>query len=90
MCEQLNAMGHRSAKETVSNLNRQHGELVSLLKQQQNRLQQAVKLRRQYQATKAELDTCLRQCREQIEGVGVAGVTTETKLHRHEVIVASY
>jgi hypothetical protein len=85
MSEQLSAMGHRSAKEIVGGLTRQHSELVSLVKQQQARLQQAIKLRRQYAAIKADLETCLRQCKEQAEGVAVNGVTTETRLHRHEV-----
>ncbi len=86
LSEQLSAVGHhRSVKDTVAGLQLHHGELVMLVRQLQERLQQAVRLRRQYTAFKTDLDSCLKQCKEQTDGAATSGVTMDTKLHRLEV-----
>jgi hypothetical protein len=88
MSEQLSALSHHrsSIVETVGGLQRHHADLVMLVKQQMNRLQQALALRRQYSTIRNDLDLCLKQCRQQSDGVADGSVTMETRLHRLEVV----
>ncbi len=53
--------------------------------QQKETLQAALALRQQYYTSKGELETCLKDCNDQLEAVNVIGVAVPTKLDRYKV-----
>ncbi len=59
--------------------------IFSQANQQKETLQAALALRQQYYTSKAELETCLKDCNDQLEAVNVIGVAVPTKLDRYKV-----
>lgn len=84
--EQLKAQGLASPTDEMNRLNRQYEDITEHTAQQREKLKGAVTLREQYYTTRAELETCLRQCQEQTDAVDVLGVSVPTKLDRYKNI----
>lgn len=83
--EQAKAIGQPTAAEEVARLNTLYGEMQEQVQAQQTKLEAAVALREAYYAAKAEMETCLKTCHEQLEAVSVLGVSVPTKLDRYKV-----
>lgn len=85
MSDQLKSLGQTGLVDDLHQLMDQYSDLKESAKNAKNKLEQAVSLREVYYAHKGELETCLKQCEEQVEAVNVIGVTVPTKLDRYKV-----
>ena len=84
--EQLKAQGLGIPTEEVNRINAQQEEITQTTGMQKDKLKIAKVLREQYFNNKAELETCLKQCQEQMDAVDVLGVSVPTKLDRYKNI----
>ena len=83
--EQLQGLGQGGSTGDAQHVIQQHGELRQQVEQQRRRLEQAVNVRQQYYTNKADLETCLKVCKENMESVNGGGVPMAAKLDKYKV-----
>ncbi len=85
--EQLKAIGQTGAEEEAQKLESLHQDLQTQAKQLRETLQAALALREQYYRAKADMETCLKDCSDQLDAVNAVGVSISTKLERYKAVV---
>ena len=85
--EQLRSIGQTGAEEEVRRLEMLFHDLQTQANQHKETLQAALVLRQQYYTAKGEMETCLKDCSDQLDAVNAVGIAVPTKLDRYKAIV---